>query len=206
MSPRAKLAVEMGPLAVLAGTFIVAKLAVADGRELIYATIAFIPCTLLALAYSYAVERKVSPMAVVTAILVTALGGLTIYLDDDTFIKQKPTYVSGAIGSILLIGLAFGRPLVKFIMQGTIQMEDEGWRKLTLRWGLFMLFLAGMNEVVWRNFSDGIWLTYKIVGIVPLTVGFLLSQAPLMSEYGVEPAKDGEADPFAEAVNQNEKR
>ena len=194
MGPGAKLAVEMGPLFVFAGTFAAAKLAVGDGRELIYATAAFIPCTLVALGYSYAVERKVSPVALVTAILVTALGGLTIYLDDPMFIKQKPTYVSGLMGSILLIGLAFGRPFVKYIMQGSIQMKDAGWRKLTFRWGLFMLFLAGMNEVVWRNFSESVWMTYKLVGILSLTFLFLLSQASLMSEYAVEPAKEGGAD------------
>lgn len=194
LSPKAKLAVEGGPLLVLGATFLLSKLLIGDGRGLIYGTAAFIVATLLALGYSYKVERKISMVALVTAILVTALGGLTIYLDDDTFIKQKPTYVSGLIGSVLLIGLAFGRPLVKYLMQGAIQLEEAGWRKLTLRWGLFMLLLAGLNEVVWRNFSTETWLSYKLFGILPLTFVFLLSQGPLIAEYAIEQTVAGADD------------
>ena len=197
LSPKAKLAVEGGPLLVLGATFILSKLLIGDGRELIYGTGAFIVATLFALGYSYMVERKVSMVALVTAILVTALGGLTIYLDDDTFIKQKPTYVSGLIGSVLLIGLAFGRPFVKYLMQGAVQLEEAGWHKLTLRWGFFMLLLAGLNEVVWRNFSTETWLSYKLFGILPLTIVFLLSQGPLIAEYAIE-------QPMVGADDQNE--
>ncbi|MEM8710848.1 MAG: septation protein A [Planctomycetota bacterium] len=186
MDPRAKLAVEMGPLLLFFGSYVVAKRSVGDQQGMMVATGAFIAATLVALAYSYAVERRVSPVTLVTAVLVTGLGGLTIYLNDETFIKRKPTFVSGFIGSVLLIGLALGRPLVKLLMQGAIQMEDEGWRKLTLRWGLFMLLLAGMNEVVWRNFSTETWLTYKTFGILPLTFLFLIAQIPLISNYFVQ--------------------
>lgn len=194
MSPRAKLIVELGPVLTYFVSYMVAKRAYGDHDGLIYATGIFIIATLVALGYSYAIERKVPPITLVTAVLVTGLGGLTIYLDDETFIKRKPTYVSGFLGSVLLIGLAFGRPLVKLLMGRAIQLRDEGWRKLTLRWGLFMLLLAGMNEVVWRNFSTDAWLAYKTFGIMPLTIVFLLTQGPLITEYAISEPKNGPAD------------
>ncbi len=201
MSQGAKLAVEMGPLFVFFGTYFVAKRSSGDHQGLIYATGAFVVVTLLALAYSYAIERRVPPVTLVTAILVTGLGGLTIYLDDETFIKRKPTYVSGFLGSVLLIGLAFGRPFVKFLMQGAIQLQDEGWRKLTLRWGIFLLVLAGMNEVVWRNFSTETWITYKTFGILPLTFAFLLAQGKLITTHAIEPATPPEGPPAEGTFN-----
>ncbi len=200
MGPRTKLAVEMGPVILFFGTYLIAKRSVGDQQGMIYATGVLVVATLLAMGYAYKVERKVSPVTLFTAILVTALGGLTIYLNDETFIKRKPTFVSGFLGGVLLIGLAFGRPLVKFVMQGAIQLRDEGWHKLTLRWGLFMLLLAGMNEVVWRNYSTETWLTYKTFGILPLTFLFLLSQSPLLTEYAIEPSEEGQAD-SAETVD-----
>lgn len=205
LGPRAKLAVELGPVLLFFGTFIVAKRFAGDHQGMMYATGVLVLSSLIAASYAYKVEGKVSPVLLFTTVLVAALGGLTIYLNDETFIKRKPTIVSGGLGAVLLIGLAFGRPLVKFVMQGAIQMRDEGWRKLTLRWGLFMLLLAGMNEVVWRNFSTETWLTYKTFGILPLTFVFLLSQSPLMAEYAIEaPGEEGaDSNETAEAEHQD---
>ncbi|QDV06632.1 Intracellular septation protein [Planctomycetes bacterium Poly30] len=190
MSPAIKFIVEMGPVLVFFVTYFVGKRFYGEHQGLIYATGVFVVVTLIALATSYFIERKVPMVTLVTAILVTGLGALTIYLDDETFIKRKPTYVSGFLGAVLLGGLAMGKPLVKLLMQGAIQMRDEGWRKLTLRWGIFLLALAGMNEVVWRNYSTDTWLSYKTFGILPLTILFLVLQGPLITKYAIEPEED----------------
>lgn len=187
MGPTLKFLVEIGPVLVFFVAYFVAKRMHGEHQGLIYATGIFVVVTLIALAVSYAVERKVPLVTLVTAILVTGLGALTIYLDDETFIKRKPTYVSGFLGTVLLVGLAMGKPLVKLLMQNAIQMRDEGWRKLTVRWGIFLLALAGMNEIVWRNYSTDTWLTYKTFGILPLTILFLLLQGPLIAKYVIEP-------------------
>lgn len=193
LTPRAKLAVELGPLLVFFVTFFIAKRLApeaADGEEtvragagIIWATGAFIVATLVALVASYAVERRVQPMTLVTAVLVVILGGLTIYLDDESFIKRKPTFVSGLMGSVLLIGLGFGRSLVRPLLSTAIDMDERGWKILTFRWGLFFLFIAALNELVWRQMSTGTWITFKTFGILPLTFVFLLAQAPLIERH-----------------------
>lgn len=192
LSPRLKLAVEVGPLLAFFGTYLIAKGQVGPKDGMIWATGFFVVATVISLAISYTVERKVQPMTLVTAVLVVVLGGLTIYLDDETFIKRKPTFVSGAMGSVLLGGLLVGRPLVKHIFGSALQLDDDGWKTLTLRWGLFFLLLAVMNEIVWRRLSTDAWITYKTFGILPLTFVFLLCQGPLIERHRIAPA--GEAD------------
>lgn len=199
LTPKAKLAVEIGPLLVFFGTYFIAKRLAPEaeietdaetgaakmtaGAGLIWATGAFIVATLAALIASFSVERRVQPMTLVTAVLVVVLGGLTIYLDDETFIKRKPTFVSGLMGSILLVGLAFGRSLVQPLLSSSIDLDDQGWKKLTLRWALFFLVIAGLNEIVWRQMSTETWITYKTFGILPLTFIFLIAQAPLLERH-----------------------
>ncbi len=186
LSPGLKSTVEFGPLLVFFGTYFVAKRNMEDQQGLIWATGAFIVVSLIALAVSYAIERRVQPMTVVTTIVVTVLGGLTIYLDDETFIKRKPTVVSGLMGGILLGGLATGRTLIKPLMSSAFQLDDAGWRKLTFRWGLFFLFIAGLNEVLWRRMSTDAWMTFKLFGILGLTFVFLIAQAPMLSRHSMQ--------------------
>lgn len=194
LSPRLKFAVELGPLLVFFVSYFVAKRATDDQQGMIWATGAFVVATMAALTVSYAVERRVQPMTLVTGVIVLVMGGLTIYLADETFIKRKPTLVSGVMGSVLLGGLAVGRSLVKPLLGSAIEIDDEGWRKLTLRWGLFFLFVAALNEVVWRRMSTEAWLTFKTFGILPLTFVFLLFQGPLLERHRLDrPAPaDGE--------------
>jgi intracellular septation protein len=186
LSPRQKLAVELGPLLVFFVGYFVAKRFVGDTPGMIWATGAFLVATICAIAVSYAVERKVQPMTLVTGVVVLVMGGLTIALADETFIKRKPTLVSGVFGATLLGGLAVGRPLVKPLLGSAIDLDDEGWRKLTLRWGLFFLFIAALNEVVWRRMSTETWITFKTFGILPLTFVFLLFQGPLLERHRVD--------------------
>jgi intracellular septation protein len=110
---------------------------------------------------------------------------LTLALQDETFIKMKPTIVNVLFGSTLLIGLLFGRSLLGYVFDSVFRLDDAGWRKLTFRWGLFFFVLAILNEVVWRNFSDDVWVNFKVFGIMPLTVAFTLTQMPLIQRHAL---------------------
>jgi intracellular septation protein len=112
-------------------------------------------------------------------------GFLTIYLHDDTFIKIKPTIVNTLFAVILSAGLYFRRPVLKFALGEILQMREEGWRLLTLRWIGFFIFLAVLNEVIWRNFSTDAWVSYKSFGMIPLTFFFMMSQITLIMRYQI---------------------
>ena len=204
-TPKQKLLVELGPLLVFFVTYFVAKKFAGGGdvdpgdaaamgevelRGITWATGVFVPATLAALLASFRVERRVQPMTLITAVLVVVLGGLTIYLQDATFIQRKPTLVSGLMGSLMLGGLLFGRSLVQPLMGSSLSLTDEGWRKLTFRWGLFFYLVAAVNEVAWRNLSMDAWLNFKVFGILGMTFLFLLLQAPLLQRYALEPQGD----------------
>jgi intracellular septation protein len=175
MHPVAKLVTEIGPLVIFF---------FANSRYGIFtATAAFMIATLVSLSVSYAVNRRLAVLPLVTGVFVLVFGGLTIWLNDELFIKLKPTIVNTLFGLILLGGLAFGRPLLQVVLDSVVELTREGWRKLTLRWGLFFLFLAVVNEVVWRNFSTDAWVTFKVFGIMPITMVFALAQVPLLTRY-----------------------
>jgi len=158
---------------------------------LITATAVIMGATAVSLALSLFFERRVPLMPLITAAVVGIFGGLTIYLEDETFIKMKPTIVQVAFGVILLTGLAFGRSFLKNLMGSAWAMDDEGWKKLTLRFGLFFLVMAALNEAVWRTQSTDFWVNFKVFGIIGLTLVFAMSQAPLISRHQLE---DGEED------------
>lgn len=170
--------VEIGPLVV----FFVAN---ARGGILV-ATAAFMIAITVALAASWLVERRLPTMTVVTAVFVLIFGGLTLYLDDEEFIKFKPTIVKTLFGAILLGGLAFGKPLLQPLLGSAMQLTDIGWRALTLRWGLFFLFLAGLNELVRRNASTDTWVSFAVFGNIALSVVFMMSQMGLIKRHLIE--------------------
>jgi intracellular septation protein len=197
VNPFLKLALELGPLAVfffgnaygdaLARAF--PPLA-ALGGKLFVATALFIAATVIALIASLLLTRRLPIMPVVTGVVVLVFGGLTLALQDEAFIKMKPTIVNVLFGSTLLGGLLFKRSLLGYVFDTVFRLDDEGWRKLTFRWGLFFFFLAAANEVVWRNFSDDAWVNFKVFGIMPLTVLFTLTQMPLIQRHALpEPEK-----------------
>jgi intracellular septation protein len=132
-------------------------------------------------------------MPLVSGIVVFVFGALTLYLQDDEFIKMKPTIVNTLFGVILLGGLAFGKSLLGYVFDSAFHLDAAGWKKLTLRWGLFFLFLAILNEVVWRNFSTDFWVAFKVWGTMPITVLFTISQMPLIMRHSLDehaPEKD----------------
>jgi intracellular septation protein len=177
-NPIAKFLIELAPLAVF---FVAYKL-----YGIQTATAAIIFATLVSLAASWLMFRKVAVMPVVSAVVITVLGGLTLYLDNPTFLYLKPTIVNTVFASILGIGLATGRPLIKVLLDGPIKLTDEGWTKLTVRWMVFFLFLALLNEVVWRNFPEATWVNFKVLGIFPITLLFVVAQVSLIKRYSVE--------------------
>ena len=182
MNPQVRrLALDFGPLIIFGAVFF--------GWGIFAATAAIIPAVLLALAIGYGLEKKLSPMPIFTAAAVVILGGLTLYLKNDAFIKMKPTVVYGFFSAILLGGLAFNSLYIKYAFTIAFELDDEGWRKLTVRWGLFFLALAFLNEAVWRNFSTGVWI-YAKIGMIVLTFLFAIAQAPLLMKHQVPDAGD----------------
>jgi len=203
LSPGLKLALDLGPLllfflansrpalfAPVLAPFLPAELLAGPHAGIFTATAVFIPAVLAALAVGYVKTRHLPTMPLVTAIVVVVFGGLTLFLQDEQFIKLKPTIIYVLFGAVLLGGLAFGKALLGMVLDSVFKLTDEGWRKLTLRWGLFFLALAVLNEIVWRTQSTDFWVTFKVFGVVPLTFIFVALQYPLLTKYAVtEPAE-----------------
>ncbi len=192
-NPLLKMALELGPLLIfffgnlrgewLANTF---PELTAIGGPLLIATALFMVATVISLIISKIVFKHLPVMPFVSGIVVLVFGGLSIWLQDETFIKMKPTIVNTLFGVVLLGGLAFGTSLLGYVFNAAFQLDAEGWKKLTLRWGIFFLFLAVLNEVVWRNFSDDVWVSFKVWGTMPITILFTLAQMPLIMKHSLE--------------------
>jgi intracellular septation protein len=178
--PVFKLATELGPLIV----FFVAN----AKFNLFVATGAFMVAIVAAMIASYVVVRHVPMMAIVTAVIVLVFGTLTLVLHDETFIKIKPTIIYGLFAAILGGGLLFGRSFIAILFNQMFNLTPKGWRILTMRWALFFLAMAVLNEIIWRTQSTDFWVTFKAFGAVPLTMVFAISQMPVIKRYHVEPA------------------
>jgi intracellular septation protein len=179
LNPLLKLVLDLGPLAVFF---------FANSRYGIFvATAAFMVAVLTALLVSYVLTRRLPMMPVITAIIVIVFGSLTLILHDATFIKVKPTIIYTLFGVVLLGGLLFNKPLLGVVFDSLFHLTEEGWRKLTLRWAIFFLALAVLNEIVWRNTSTNVWVDFKVFGVMPLTFLFGALQVPLLKKYAAEP-------------------
>lgn len=176
--------VEYGPLAIFFAAYLMAGL--------MAATAALIAATAVALILSMAVARRVPMMPLITAIVVGIFGGLTLWLDDPRFVKMKPTIVQGLFSLVLFGGLALGRPLLKPLIGAAWPMDQDGWRRLTLRFAVFFAAMALLNELVWRTQSTDFWVSYKVFGILGLTMIFAMSQAPLMKRHHLGEARPSE--------------
>lgn len=176
--------VDYGPL--------VAFFAVYWLADLMAATVAIMAATAVALVLSLVFERRIPPMPLVTAAIVGVFGGLTLWLNDETFIKMKPTIVQLVFAAVLLGGLAFRKPLLKPLLGSAWPLDDAGWVKLTWRFALFFLAMAALNEAVWRTQSTDFWVNFKVFGILALTFIFVASQVFFMRAH-MQHVEDDEA-------------
>jgi intracellular septation protein len=170
-----KLAIEIGPL--------IAFLIAYSKTEIITATGFLIIATLLSLVASRIFLDHIATMPIVTAVLVTVFGGLTMWLQDPSFIKMKPTVLYVLFAAILAGGLFWDKLFIKFLFGEAFNLTEIGWKKLTVRWALFFLFLAALNEVIWRNFSEQAWVKFKVFGFLPLTMAFAVAQIGLIKRH-----------------------
>lgn len=186
-SPIVRLVLDLGPLILF---FVAYRFLGIYG-----ATAVFMVAAVAALGLGYWREARLSPMPLLTALLVVVFGTLTLYMRNDVFIKIKPTVLYGFMGFLLLGGLGFNRLFIRYVFSQAFELSETGWRKLTWRWGLFAFALAGLNEAIWRNFSTSIWVDFKVWAIMPLIFLFALAQTPLVLRHDIarsgEPEREG---------------
>ena len=198
INPLLKFALELGPLLVFffanaRGEWLAERFPALTelGGPIFIATGLFMAATAIALSVSWVLTRTLPMMPLVSGVIVFVFGGLTLWLQDATFIKMKPTIVNSLFAAVLLGGLAFGKSLLGYVFDSAFRLDAEGWRKLTFRWGLFFVFLAVLNEIVWRNFSEDTWVAFKVWGTMPITVAFTLAQMPLIMRHSMDETKKG---------------
>jgi intracellular septation protein len=183
LDPKLKFALELGPLAL----FFLAywKFGIMP------ATAVMVAAVLASLAVSYTKLRRVPIMPLVTTVIVVVFGGLAFFFKDTTFIKMKPTVLYSLFAAALFFGLAFRRPILEVMFDGALSLTEDGWRILSWRWAFFFVFLAVLNEYVWRHYTEGEWVTFKSFGFMPLTIVFALAQTRVIVKHErKEPAPD----------------
>ena len=196
INPVLKLALELGPLMVFffanaRGEWLAERFPpLGDlGGPIFIATALFMVAMAISLSVSWLLVRSLPVMPLVSGIVVFVFGALTLYLQDEIFIKMKPTIVNSLFGAVLLGGLFFGKSLLGYVFDSAFRLDAEGWRKLTLRWGWFFFFLAVLNEVVWRGFSTDFWVAFKVWGTMPITIAFTMAQMPLIMRHALDEEK-----------------
>ena len=183
-SGTARLLIDVGPLLVF---FIANFLAPVPGPLKVFvATGAFMAAMVAALCFAAVRYRYVSPLLLFSAVMVLVLGGLTIWLHDETFIKVKPTIYYTLVAALLTFGLATGRSLLKMVLGSAYPgLDDDGWRKLTRNWAVFFAIMAVINEAVWRNSTTDFWIAFKLWGAVPATLLFAVANVPMLMRHGL---------------------
>ncbi len=197
INPHLKMALEIGPVILfviaynqgerIAGFFGLSGIL---EKPLFLATAVIMAATAVSIALSLILMRSVPIMPIVTLVVVSVFGGLTLYFQNEIFIKMKPTIINTLFGVALLGGLFFNKSLLKTVMGMAFAIDDKGWKILTFRWGLFFLILAVVNEIVWRNFSEGFWVGFKFWGMTGLTMLFVFSQMPLIMKHALDESED----------------
>jgi len=181
LNPLAKLALDFGPLVL----FFFAN----SYGGIFFATAAFMLAIVIALATQYVLVRRIPVVPLATAAIVLVFGALTLWLQNETFIKVKPTIIYSMFAAILFVGLLTGRPLFELVLDGAFHLTEEGWKKLTWRWAFFFLALAVLNEIVWRTVSTDAWVAFKTFGFIPITLIFAFAQTPVFVRYAVKAPK-----------------
>jgi len=157
-----------------------------NGQDLKIAIPPFVVATLLSLGIIYFLDKKIPMMPLTSGIIITLFGGLTLYFDNKIFFYMKPTVVNLVFAAILFFGRFFTqKPLLKIFFQKSIKLQDEGWQKLSYRWIYFFIFIAILNELVWRTQTEAFWVNFKVWGLLPISFLFIASQIPLMNKYKI---------------------
>jgi len=202
-NPWLKLALDLGPLLLFffanarpalfqpwLAPIIPDAVATGERAGIFVATAVFMVAIVVALVVSYALTRRWPVMALVSAFVVVVFGVLTLVLQNETFIKLKPTIIYVLFTAVLFGGLIFGKSLLATVFDQVFHLTEEGWRKLTVRWALFFLVLAVLNEIVWRTQSTDTWVTFKVFGVLPLTFIFAALQYPLLMKHDATPKEE----------------
>lgn len=201
-NPLIKLTLELGPLVIFffinarGASLMESFPALAGFREPIFlATAVFMVAISISLVVSRVYLGKLPIMPMVSGVVVLFFGGLTLWLQDDLFIKIKPTIVNMLFATVLLGGLwGFKLSLLSYVFDDAFKLTQEGWRILTLRWGLFFVVLAIINEVVWRTQTTDFWVAFKVWGVMPLTFVFTMLQVPVMTRHAIHDEDEDEVE------------
>ena len=173
-----KLLIDMGPLAVFFVFY--------TRSDLKTAILPFMIATIIAVLFSYILEKKIPIMPTVGAVIILIFGGLTIYFDNETFFKMKPTIINLLFAGILYGGIILNKSLLRYLLGAALKLQDEGWDILTKRWIGFFIALAILNEIIWRTQTTDIWVNFKVFGILPITFIFTLAQFSTIKKYQIE--------------------
>ncbi len=177
-----RLVSDLGPaLAFFIGYFIAGK--THQANPILFATMVFLPVSVLAFAFSYWKEKKVSPIGLFSFAVIVIFSILGIYLKNDLFIKMRPTFVYSVMGLILLVSVFTGRNVLKTLFDGAFHLPDEKWRGLSVNAGIMYLALAIINELVWRNFAEKIWVTYNMWGDFAINMVFWIVSMTLLAKH-----------------------
>jgi intracellular septation protein len=205
LHPMLKLALDLGPLVLFflanakpalfepwLAPIIPEAVRTGERSGIFVATAVFMVAILAALVASYVLTRRLPIMAIVSAVIVLVFGGATLYFQNDTFIKMKPTIIYLLFAGTLFGGVLMQKPLLEAVFDQMFNLTEEGWRKLTIRWALFFLTLAVLNEIVWRTQTTDTWVAFKVFGVTPLTFVFAALQYPLLMKHDATPASEKE--------------
>ena len=173
-----KILIDIGPLAIFFIFY--------SRGNLQSAILPFMVATIIAVLLSYIIEKKIPIMPTVGAGIILIFGGLTIYFDNEIFFKMKPTIINIVFACVLYGGELYNKPLLKFLLGGTLKLQNKGWSLLTKRWIGFFIALAILNEIVWRTQSTDIWVNFKVFGILPITFIFTMTQFSLIKKYQIK--------------------
>ena len=173
-----KLLIDIGPLAVFFVFY--------TRGDLKTAILPFMIATIIAVLFSYIIEKKIPIMPTVGAVIILIFGGLTIYFDNETFFKMKPTIINLLFAAVLYGGVILNKSLLRYLLGAALKLQDEGWDILTKRWIGFFIALAILNEIIWRTQTTDIWVNFKVFGILPITFIFTITQFSTIKKYQIE--------------------
>lgn len=178
MKSISKILIDVGPLAIFFIFY--------SRGDLKSAILPFMIATIIAVLFSYIIEKKIPIMPTVGGGIILIFGGLTIYFDNEIFFKMKPTIINIIFAVILYGGEIIKKPLLKLLLGSALKLSEEGWAILTKRWIAFFIALGILNEIIWRTQSTDIWVNFKVFGILPITFLFTLSQFSLLKKHQIE--------------------